>query len=387
MGRIENWRARSPTIADGALRERLAVALVHAGEVLPRGDGPSPLPRGVDETIAHLEGLIALATALPKGNRERGDLLAELHEIRGDLREYRALRRHDALIGIQKTLARLRGITTTEEMLQRAPGEIGRGLGFDRIILSRVEDSLWIPVKIYVRDDEEWAEEILTAASAQPQPLHHMILEAEMARRRAPMLVRDVQGSDQVHQPIATSSDSKSYVAAPIMPEGNVIGFIHADYYVSQRHPDEIDRDVLFTFAEAFGYVFVRVVLASRLRAKGDQARAMAASLESVLEEIRDSEVRIAGEAEPTPASGPRLAPPTPGDHRLHTLLTARELEVLALLAAGHTNAGIGERLVISEGTVKSHVKHILRKLRANNRAEAVSKYLRLTSRTGLERV
>ena len=33
---------------------------------------------------------------------------------------------------------------------------------------------------------------------------------------------------------------------------------------------------------------------------------------------------------------------------------------------------------MISEGTVKSHVKHILRKLRAANRAEAVSRYLRL---------
>ncbi|MBN9792197.1 hypothetical protein DMP17_26895 [Pseudonocardia sp. TMWB2A] len=57
--------------------------------------------------------------------------------------------------------------------------------------------------------------------------------------------------------------------------------------------------------------------------------------------------------------------------------LTRREVEVLRLMATGDTNARIASRLVISEGTVKSHVKHILRKLGAANRAEAVSHWLR----------
>jgi DNA-binding NarL/FixJ family response regulator len=49
-------------------------------------------------------------------------------------------------------------------------------------------------------------------------------------------------------------------------------------------------------------------------------------------------------------------------------------------MATGETNAGIAARLIISEGTVKSHVKHILRKLGAANRAEAVCRYLRMES-------
>jgi FixJ family two-component response regulator len=47
-------------------------------------------------------------------------------------------------------------------------------------------------------------------------------------------------------------------------------------------------------------------------------------------------------------------------------------------MASGETNRGIAERLVISDGTVKSHVKHILRKLHAVNRADAASRFTRI---------
>jgi two-component system, NarL family, response regulator LiaR len=55
--------------------------------------------------------------------------------------------------------------------------------------------------------------------------------------------------------------------------------------------------------------------------------------------------------------------------------LTTREAEVLRLLAQGATDREIGDRLIIAESTAKKHVQHILRKLRARNRAEAVAKY------------
>lgn len=52
--------------------------------------------------------------------------------------------------------------------------------------------------------------------------------------------------------------------------------------------------------------------------------------------------------------------------------LTARELEVLAMLAAGQSNRDIGRQLFISETTAKFHVGNILRKLGVARRAEAV---------------
>jgi DNA-binding CsgD family transcriptional regulator len=53
--------------------------------------------------------------------------------------------------------------------------------------------------------------------------------------------------------------------------------------------------------------------------------------------------------------------------------LTARELEVLTLVAAGHTNRQIGEALFISEKTASVHVSRILGKLGASSRAQAAA--------------
>jgi len=58
--------------------------------------------------------------------------------------------------------------------------------------------------------------------------------------------------------------------------------------------------------------------------------------------------------------------------------LSEREKEVLDCLAFGQTTSQIAARLFISENTVKTHVRHILEKLEAANRTEAVSKGLRL---------
>jgi DNA-binding NarL/FixJ family response regulator len=69
------------------------------------------------------------------------------------------------------------------------------------------------------------------------------------------------------------------------------------------------------------------------------------------------------------PAAGP--AGPGPG-HKPPGGLTAREAEVLTLLAAGLSNAEIGQRLYLSNATVKTHINRIFAKTGARDRAQAV---------------
>jgi DNA-binding NarL/FixJ family response regulator len=67
-------------------------------------------------------------------------------------------------------------------------------------------------------------------------------------------------------------------------------------------------------------------------------------------------------------AAGPPAPAPQFPDH-----LTPREAEILALIAEGFSNTEIARRLTISEATVKSHINHLLSKIGARDRAQAVS--------------
>jgi two-component system, NarL family, response regulator NreC len=94
-----------------------------------------------------------------------------------------------------------------------------------------------------------------------------------------------------------------------------------------------------------------------------------------ILKEAADSElvkaVRLAADGKTylQPELGARLAaePPTSPDD-----LSERELDVLRLIALGHTNAEIADRLFLSVRTVESHRSHIQQKLRLAKRSELV---------------
>jgi two-component system NarL family response regulator len=75
-----------------------------------------------------------------------------------------------------------------------------------------------------------------------------------------------------------------------------------------------------------------------------------------------------AGERVISPAVGARLA-----ERMTRAELTAREIEVLKLMAKGRSNKEIGSALGIAEVTVKLHVGHLLTKLNANDRTQAAT--------------
>ncbi len=79
--------------------------------------------------------------------------------------------------------------------------------------------------------------------------------------------------------------------------------------------------------------------------------------------------------------AGKKRVPPEVAAHLAEHLgdekLTSREIDVLRHIAGGNRNRDIGERLFISEETVKVHIKHIMEKLGASDRTQAVAIALR----------
>jgi DNA-binding CsgD family transcriptional regulator len=308
----------------------------------------------------------------------RLQLLADVEHARQRIEAHESAARMDLFVAIQEGLSRLRAFRTPEELIEAAPLELINSLGFTRTMVSRVRGSLWTPEVLEIADgidpDAEGFQRFVLGAEI---PLAHMLLEAELVRRRIPMLVTDPYGHPRTHKPIVEASRSTSFAAAPIMATTRVIGFFHVDRFGQELPVTSEDRDNLWVFAEHFGLLYERSVLVERLQTQRTQLNGLLSETITSIDEICDSDVHLV-RSEPIKVA--RLSART-GRSPLDSLLTAREQEVLELMATGATNGQIARELVVSEGTVKSHVKRILRKLRVDNRAGAVARYLSLVKR------
>jgi DNA-binding CsgD family transcriptional regulator len=268
------------------------------------------------------------------------------------------------------------------EIVDRAPAEACRALALDRCVLSRIDDGGLVAEAIHCADGAGDAAQTLSALQEAPVRLGYPLLEAEMLRRRRAVVV-DEPGGPEAAGRHAFSDVMRwgEHVATPIVLEGRVIGFLHGDRAVSRTPLRDTERDGLWRFALAFADIFERAVLRRRLRVQRQELRQVASWADARTSELSDGAIDLAVERDAPAGDEPARA--GGGDAALRDLLTRRELDVLEHMVRGETNADIARALVVSEGTVKFHVKNILRKLHASNRAEATSRYLRLSLRQG----
>jgi LuxR family transcriptional regulator, regulator of acetate metabolism len=267
------------------------------------------------------------------------------------------------LRSVQRALIRLGSEESLGRLVNLAPRFACQALELDRAMLLHISGNSIVSGTAWSGGDQVAASDFARFLRAAHPQLTSCPPEFEAVQRQQPILVTNAQNRDDVYRPLVHAARSDAYIVAPMIRGDRVIGLLHADRFpVVDRQLDVLDRDLLWTFATGLADLIDRA--ASRgLRSSQPQAADWGPEPE-VVEEV------VAAPSAAMNGSGPL------------SLLTSREHQVLSLLTEGAANANIAERLVISEATVKSHVRHILRKLRAANRTEAVIRYQTLAAAT-----
>lgn len=383
-------RRRAELLEQGVLAFKVALDLVTPAQSVDDLESLDRVAsfelRTLDAQLAILAGLLRDRLSHDELPLDRGEVvevshaLHELHTVRFAIHDHIGHERLRRLDELDSGLSQLRQVTDQDALLTDVCRAAAEACGFERVMLSKIDDGRWRPWKSYARSVGPPERGFLGWMQKPPEiQLSHMMLESELVRRREPVIVHDASTDPRVYRPLAVAATQTSFVAAPVVSGDRVIGLLHADN--GGRSVVELDRDVLAFFAVGFAQVFERAVLLARLRDQRVEVLQAMRFVEAVLDELASTEVALAMREEATALAVARAPRPAVANRApaLEGVLTNREFEVLALLATGATNERIAQRLVIGTQTVKSHVKQILRKLRVENRAEAISQYLRLT--------
>jgi len=271
-------------------------------------------------------------------------VLASLMRVEREIVELGYTQRLDATERVREALRRLHEVGAPSRTLERAAEELGVSAGFDEVAISCLEGDELVPRARWQR-----------RAGDAPH---------DLGPRSAPGAeeARAIAAPDVVV--VAAGGSDRAELLAAVTLRRDPVGVLRARLPTRPGPPTALDRELVMTFVVGLDAALERAALEQALQR---HRAALAAGARFIERRLGAPVLAAAGGAQ-----APAAADTTPADP-----LTVRELEVLRLLASGLGNRAIAARLAISEGTVKYHVKNILRKLRARSRADAVARHLR----------
>jgi DNA-binding CsgD family transcriptional regulator len=294
--------------------------------------------------------------------------LVELLALERELVEADYVRRSDARERVADAVRRLGEVGSPQGILERAAEELGLSSEFGRVLIGEVRDDGLHARSLWIDGDPDGAAAALDELRRATVPLEYPTIEDEVARHPRTEIVDARAARSRAAGRLGQVLGWDEYVVTPLVVQGNTVGLLHADAGPGSggRALDPLDAEIAARYAEGVTAVFERAVLRDMLQLHHHELRSGVEWMSARL-----SQLAGAGGA----GDGAALADgPDPSGAEA---LTARELDVLRLLARGQTNQEIAQALVVREGTVKYHVKNILRKLGATSRADAVSRYAR----------
>lgn len=275
---------------------------------------------------------------------------------------------------VRRAVDGLAQLGPASQIVDRCAAAAAAAADLDRVVLSRIDDGTLVVERVHMG-----AGDGADAPLGQtPLRLSYPLLECELLRRRQARLVTDIDHSQPARYAFLDTLRWRAYVATPILVDGIAVGFLHGDRAPARRPLAQLDADALEHFAAWFAVVYERAVLRRRLRDQRREIRRISSWAEARSGELSDRAIDLSSNLSEE-RDHRAAAPEMHTEDGVITHLTSREIDVLRLMAEGKTNGNIARVLFVSEGTVKFHVKNILRKMQASNRADASARYLRLT--------
>ena len=293
-------------------------------------------------------------------------VLVELLALEREIVEAGYVRRADALERVADAVRRLGEIGSPQGILDRAADELGTSSAFERVMVGAVREGELIVRGIWSGADGEGATAALRELGGLPIRLEYPLVEEEVARGQRTAIVQARAARSRGAPRLIDVFGWDSYLVGAVVVQGVTVGLLHGDAFVSGRALDPLDVEVASLYAEGLAGVFERAMLREMLQLHHRELRSAVEWMSARLGQLT---IGDAGDLTVLGGSG--------ADPALVDALTPREVEVLRLLARGQTNLEIGRTLVVREGTIKYHVKNILRKLGATSRADAVARYSR----------
>ncbi|GAB3710321.1 hypothetical protein GCM10027590_06240 [Nocardiopsis nanhaiensis] len=301
-------------------------------------------------------------------------LASDVAVLRNSLMTRQMATRQEMMHRVDQSLQKLRTIGSIDEFSSRLPVEIVE-LGYVRSLFSWVDRLHWVAQSAHSERGPAESRRLVEAGRRKPLRDLRSLFEYDMIQGRRPILMRGIRDSSRVHPDIIKVTESDSYVASPLVVGDEVVGFVSLDLHAQSGTVDDFDRDLVSLLTVGAGAALERILLTGggeEPRLAADRGLRLLRKASGASRGGTAVEVESAGAAAPVGAAGLRA----PGRGCCGEL-TKRELQILSLMAEGLSNADLAAALVISEGTAKTHVRNILRKLGVDNRTRAAALYRR----------
>ncbi|MBD0860358.1 GAF domain-containing protein [Gordonia sp. zg691] len=362
-GQIDTWVS---TALDSALGPEGTVARDQL--VVAASEDEGALGRVRSALLTQLRG-----GGEPGRMRAAAELLIELEVLRRRDTERRLANQRAQIAGLRAVLTGLAQVPPNRRpyaVTQR----LCEDMGFRKAVYSPASVSGWSPTTIaYHPDLGRGFAQLSRAIEDLSLPRGAAPREEEVMRSGRAIAVDPADVYRETYRPLVELSRPRGYLVVPIVAAGRVTGVLHADHHDIELQ--ESDLRSLENAATIYGMAEERDAIRTVIATRGAQAADAITALRAALHELERSRLNL---ADVLGSDSPHERSSVAGDAQFPcAVLTDREHQIFDLVATGTTNADIAHSLIISESTVKSHVKRVYRKLGIGTRAEAAALHRR----------